>query len=105
MNALVHHALLGRNGNLAANLGVLALVRAVAGAVADGQRVAAGLFEEVNRLNRVGVGAGRGKNVILHARQNAQFALDGNAIGMGKLDDLAGQLDILLIGQAASVDP
>ena len=42
--------------------------------------------------------------MILHARQNAQFALDGNAVGMGKLDDLAGQLDVLLIGQAASVD-
>ena len=42
--------------------------------------------------------------MILNARQNAQLALDGNAVGMGELDDLAGQLDVLLIGQAASVD-
>ena len=46
--------LLGRNGNLAANLGVLPFVRAVAGAVADGSASQPVFFEEVNRLNRVG---------------------------------------------------
>ena len=104
LDALVQHALLRRNRDFAADLRVLALVRAVAGAVADGQRVAAGLLEEIDRLHRVGVGARRGEHVILHARQHAQLALDAHAVGMRQLDDLAGQFNVLLVGQAAAVD-
>ena len=104
VNALVEHALLGGDGDLAADAGVLALVGAVAGAVADGQRVAAGLFEKVHRLHGVGVGGGGAEHMVLHAGQHAQLALDGDAVGMGVLDHLAGQLHVVLIGQAAAVD-
>lgn len=104
VNALVQHAFLRCNRDFAADLRVLALVRAVARAVADGQRVAAGLFKEIDRLHRVGVGARRGEHVILHTRQHAQLALDRHAVRMCQLDDLAGQLDVLLIRQAAAVD-
>ena len=104
VDAFVHHALLGGNGDLPADLGVLALVGAVAGAVADGQRVAAGLFEEVDGLQGVGVGGSGTENVILHTGQHAQLALDGDAEGMCILDDLAGQLHVVLVGQAGTVD-
>ena len=42
--------------------------------------------------------------MILHTRQHAQLALDRHAVRMCQLDDLAGQLDVLLIRQAAAVD-
>ena len=48
LDALVIHALLDGDGDLAAQLHVLALAGAVHGAVADGQGVHPGLFEELN---------------------------------------------------------
>ena len=104
LDALVQHALLGGDGDLPPDAGVLALVGTVAGAVADGQRVAAGLFEEVHRLHGVGVGGGGAEHMVLHARQHAQFAFHRNAVGVGVLDHLAGQFHVVLIGQAAAVD-
>src|SRR5699024_11149308 len=96
-------ALLDGYGYLAAELGVLALVGAVLGAVADGQRVDAGLFYEGRRVERIGVGAGLGEDVILLAAEHAQLALDADAQGVSVLDDLAGQLYVLLQGQGRAV--
>ena len=72
-------ALLDGYGYLAAELGVLALVRAVLGTVADGQRVDAGLLDEFDGVKRVGVGAGLGKDVVLLAAEHAQLALNADA--------------------------
>ena len=44
------------------------------------------------------------EDVVLYAGQHAQLALDGDAVGMGVLDDFAGQFHVVLIGQAAAVD-
>ena len=54
-NALMLNALLDGNGNLVADFGILALVGAMAGAVADGEGVAAGLLEEIHGLQRIGI--------------------------------------------------
>ena len=56
LNALVEHALLGGDGDLLADDGVLALVGAVLGAIADGQGVHAGLAEELHRVHGIGIG-------------------------------------------------
>ena len=96
-------ALLDGYGYLAAELGVLALVGAVLGAVADGQRVHAGLLDELHGVQRVGVGAGLGEDVILLAAEHAQLALDADAERVSVLDDLAGQLYVLLQGQGRAV--
>ena len=92
-------ALLDGYGYLAAELGVLALVRAVLGAVADGQRVDAGLLYEGHRVERIGVGAGLGEDVVLLAAEHAQLALDADAERVRVFDHLAGQLYVLLQGQ------
>ena len=104
LDALVVHALLDGDGDLAAQLHVLALAGAVHGAVADGQGVHPGLLEELNGGEGVGVGGVGGKDVVLHAGQHAQLALHGHAAGVGVLDHLAGELHILLKGEGGAVD-
>ena len=42
--------------------------------------------------------------MVLHAGQNAQLTLNGNAAGVGQLDHLAGQLDIFLKRQRRTID-
>ena len=62
-DAFVHHAFLGRDGDLTADLHVAAFVGAMGSTVADRKSIAPGLFEEIDRLHRIGVGACRGENV------------------------------------------
>ena len=69
------------------------------GAVADGQGVDAGLLDEFDGVQRVGVGAGLGKDVVLLAAEHAQLALDADAERVRVFDHLAGQLYVLLQGQ------
>ena len=104
LDALVVHALLDGDGDLAAQLHVLALAGAVHGAVADGQGVHPGLLEELDGGQGVGVGGVGGEHVVLHAGQHAQLALHGHATGVGVLDHLAGQLHVLVKGQGGAVD-
>ena len=77
---------------VAGALGSGELVCAVAGADGDGQRVAAGLGDELLDLFRTGVGGSvrRDLDFVLDAGQRAQLGLDDDAVVMGVLDDLAG---------------
>ena len=57
-------------------------------------------------LDLVGLGVDRlGRHhVVLDAGQHAQLALDRDVVLVGVLDDLAGQLDVLLEGVVRAVD-
>ena len=67
------------------------LVGAVAGADGDGQRVAAGLGDELLHLFGMGVGGvvGGDLDVVLDAGQSAQLGLDDDAVVVSVLNDLA----------------
>ena len=69
----------------------LELIRAVAGADGDGQRVAAGLGDELLHLLGTGVGrlVGGHLHLVLDAGQGAQLGLHHHAVVMGVLHDLA----------------
>ena len=97
-------ALLDGDGDLPAELGVLALVGPVLGAVGDGQGVHPGLLDEFYRVQGIGVGGGCGEDVVLLAAQHTQLALHADAAGVGVLDHFPGQLDVLLQGQGGAVD-
>ena len=84
----------------------LELIGAVAGADGDGQRVAAGLGDELLHLLGAGVGriVGGDLDLILDAGQGAQLGLHDNAVVVGILHDLLGDLDILGKGLGGGVD-
>ena len=65
------------------------LVGAVAGADRDGERVDAGLLDEVDGLVRIGeVNLARAV-AVLDATERAELALDADALRVRRLDDLA----------------
>ena len=97
-------AFLDGDGDLPAELGVLALVGPVLGAVGDGQGVHPGLLDKFHGIQGVGVGGGGGEDVVLLAAQHPQLALHADAPGVGVLHHLPGQLDVLLQGQGGAVD-
>ena len=103
-DALMQQALLGGDGDLLAQLRALALVGAVHGAVADGQRVHLGLLDELHRVQRVGVGGTGAEHMVLHTGQHAQLSLHRNAPLVGVFYHLAGELDVLFKGQGRAVD-
>ena len=103
-DALVQQTLLDGDDDLAAELDVLTLGRAVHRAVADGKAVDLCLFDEVDGVQRIRVGGRRAEDVILDARQHAKLALDGDAALVGVLDDLAGKLNVVLIRKGRAVD-
>ena len=101
---LVGEALADGDGDLAAELDVFALGGAVHGAVADGEGVDLGVADELDRGERVGVGARRGEDVVLDAGEHAELALDGDAARVRVLDDLARELHVLLERKRRAVD-
>src|SRR5699024_3677789 len=82
------------------------LVSAVAGADGDGQRVAAGLGDEL--LNFLGTGVvrvlGGNLDLVLHASQSAQLGLDHNTVIMSIFHNTLGQLNVLSEGLGRGVD-
>ena len=84
----------------------LELIGAVAGADGDGQRVAAGLGDELLHLLRTGVGClvGGHLDIVLDAGQGTQFGFHHDTVVMGVLHHLAGDLDILGEGLGGGVD-
>ena len=82
------------------------LVRAVAGADGNGQGVAASLGDEL--LHFLGAGvvgiSGGDVDLVLHAGQSAQLSLNHNAVVVGVLHHLLGDLDVLGEGLAGGVD-
>ena len=72
----------------------------------QGQRVAAGLGHELLDLLGAGVGSlvSGDLDLVLDAGQSAQLGLDHNAVIVGILHDLLGDLDVLGKGLAGSVD-
>ena len=84
----------------------LELIGAVAGADGDGQRVAAGLGDELLHLLRTGVGClvGGHLDIVLDAGQRTQLRLHDHAVVMGVLHHLAGDLDILREGLGGCID-
>ena len=76
------------------------LISAVAGADGNGQRVHAGAGDEFLDLFGTGIGGilcGH-LDLVLHAGQRAQLALDHNAVIMGVFDNLLGQRNVVLKG-------
>ena len=84
----------------------LELVCAVAGADGDGQRVAAGLGDEL--LDFFGMGVGSlvcgDLHFVLDAGQRAELSFDDDAVVVRVLDDLLGDLDVLGKGLGGGVD-
>jgi len=76
----------------------------VAGADGDGERVAPGALHEFDGLIGVGVDRVFGRDLVLDARQLAQFGLDPHALVVGVFDHAAGDGDVLLVGQVRTVD-
>ena len=64
------------------------LVRAVARADRDRERVDAGLLDEVDRLVGVGEVHLAGAVAVLDAAERAELALDADALRVRRLDDL-----------------
>ena len=79
------------------------LVGAVRGADADGQRVAARAGGEVDDLLGLGVVAYFRGHLVLDTGQHAELALDGDVEPVGIFHHLAGDADVLLVGQGAAV--
>ncbi len=99
----------GRNKDavgVAGTLLGLELVSAVAGADGDGERVAAGLGDELLDLLGAGIGGlvSGDLDLVLDAGQSAQLGLDHNAVIVGILHDLLGDLNVLGKGLAGGVD-
>ena len=91
---------------IAGALGGSELIGAVAGADGDGQRVAAGLGDELLDLLGTGVAGILGGDIdlVLHAGQGTQLGLDHNTVIVGILNDLLGDLNVLREGLGAGVD-
>jgi hypothetical protein len=67
------------------------LVGAVAGSDSDSKRIDAGFLDEIDgllRISKVCHGIDAGAVAVLDAAQNAQFPFDGDAPGVGVVDDL-----------------
>ena len=82
----------------------LEFVGAVGGADGDRQRVDAGALDEIFHLFRTGIGVRSRLDVIFDAGENAEFAFDGDVELVRVFHNLAGFLDVLLIGEMGSVD-
>ena len=82
------------------------LIGTVAGTDGDGQRVTAGLGNELLDLLGTGVRRmlGRNANLVLDACQRTKLGLDGDAVVVSIFNDLAGNLDIFGKGLGGSVD-
>ena len=76
----------------------LKLVSTMAGSDCDGQRINAGLIDELFHVLRIRVGRILSGNIdiILNACQRSKLCLDDNAALMSILDNLARDLDVLL---------
>ena len=82
----------------------LELVCAVAGADGDGKAVAAGLCNELFDFFRTGVGTDSMADFVFDAGQSAELSFDNNAVVVCVLNDLLGDLDVLLEGLGRCVD-
>ena len=82
------------------------LVSAVGGADSDSQGVTTGTGHELFDFLGTGVGSSLSGDVdfVLDASQGAQLSLDNNAVIVSVLNDLTGDLDVLLEGLGGSVD-
>jgi len=87
-------------------LTALKLKGTVAGADGAGERVAAGLLHEFFGFGRVGEAGVPlvDADVFLDASEHAELGLDGEALGVGALDDALGNGDVLLEGVVRGVD-
>ena len=108
MAASTSNARGGRNQT--ARLGIYGtlLRRELVGAVRrtdrDGQRIDAGLRDEINDLLGLGVVALLGGNLVLDAGQHAQLALDRHVELVSVFNDLLRQGDVLVVGKRRTVD-
>jgi hypothetical protein len=84
----------------------LELEGAVRGADGAGEGVAAGLLDEVLGLGRIGQAgvAFLDLDVLLDAAEHAELGLDGDALGVGGVDDALGDRDVLLERIVRGVD-
>ena len=80
------------------------LVCAVGGADGDREGVDAGLGDEVDDFFRLGVVGDFGSNFIFNAREDAEFAFDGDAELVSEIADLLGQGDVLVVRKSGAVD-
>jgi len=84
----------------------LELISTVAGTDSNGQRVATGLGDELLDFLRASVRRilGRNADIILNTGQRAQLSLDDDAVIVGVLNDLLGDLNILSERLGGSID-
>ena len=93
--------------NVEAQLGIgagLELVSTVGGADGDGQRVTAGTGHELFDFLGTGVVSAVSGNVdfVLNTGQSAQLSLNNNTVIVSVLNDLLGDLDVLIEGLGGS---
>ena len=99
-----------RGRNQTARLGIYGalLRRELVGAVRrtdrDGQRIDAGLRDEINDLLGFGVVALLGGNLVFDAGQHAQLALDRHVELVSIFNDLLRQGDVFVVGKRRTVD-
>ena len=76
------------------------------GADGNGQGVAAGLGDELLHFLRTGIGGSLGRDIdlVLNAGQRAQLSLNNDTVVMSVLNDLLGDLNVLLEGLGRGVD-
>ena len=82
----------------------LELVGAVGGADGDGEGVNTSALDKVLDLLGASVVVDLGLDVVLDTGENAELTLDGDVAGVGVLDDLLGEGDVLLVGEGGAVD-
>ena len=82
------------------------LISAVARSDGDGKGVASGALNELLNVLRTGVGGILSGNVdlVLYSGESAKLGLNYDAVIMGVLNDLLGDLDVLLEGKSGLVD-
>ena len=80
------------------------LVRAVARADGDGERIAAGLGREFNDFFRLGIVGNCGRDFVFNASENAELGFDGDIVLVSVSDNLLRELDILGERKVAAVD-
>ena len=80
------------------------LIRAVAGADGDGERIATGLLGELDHLFRLRVVGLCGGDFVLNASENSELGLNRHVMLVGVRNDLLRELDVLLERKVGTVD-
>ena len=76
----------------------------MAGTDGDGQRVATCTLAEILHLFGLGVVRNLASHLVLYASQHTQLGLNSHVVGMGILNHLLGEGDVVLVGQRGTIN-